>query len=282
MQILDFNGIAIAAITVHGVQPEEDLLRHYILNTIRMYNVKFRKEYGQMVIACDSRSWRRDYFPQYKHGRSKNRDESTLDWGKIFDLLDMYLTELKENFPYKVIRIQGAEADDIIGALCVESQEFGKGEPIMVISSDKDFAQLQKFSNVKQFSPYLKKMIKVDNPRLTLAEHIFRGDSGDGVPNVLSGDNTFVDGARQKPVTQKKIDEWLSAIDNLQSVMNDETYRNYCRNKKLIDLTEIPTELYERIVNEYESQQIASKLKVMNFLIKKRCKLLVESTEEFF
>jgi hypothetical protein len=247
-----------------------------------MYNVKFRKEYGQMVIACDSRSWRRDVFPQYKHGRSKGRDESTLDWGKIFDLLSMYLEEFKANLPYKIIRINGAEADDIIGALAIESQEFGKGEPVMIISSDKDFGQLQKFNNVKQFSPYLKKQIKIDNPRTFLAEHLFKGDSGDGVPNILSPDNTFVDSIRQKPVSQKKMDEWLRNIDDLQTVMNEETYRNYCRNKKLIDLTEMPKELYNQIVTEYETQKPASKLKVMNYLIQKRCRVLVECSEEFF
>jgi 5'-3' exonuclease len=282
MQILDFNGIAIAAITVHGVQPEEDILRHYILNSIRMYNVKFRKEYGQLVIACDSRSWRRDVFPQYKHGRSKGREESTLDWTKIFDLLSMYLEEFKANLPYKIIRIQGAEADDIIGALAIESQEFGKGEPVMIVSSDKDFGQLQKFNNVKQFSPFLKKQIKIDNPLTFLAEHLFRGDSGDGVPNILSPDNTFVDAIRQKPVSQKKMDEWMRNIDNLQSVMNEETYRNYCRNKKLIDLTEMPKDIYDQIVTEYETQKPASKLKVMNYLIQKRCRMLVECSEEFF
>jgi 5'-3' exonuclease len=282
MQILDYNGIAIAAITVHGIQPEEDLLRHHILNSIRMYNVKFRKEYGQMVIACDSRSWRRDYFPQYKHSRGKGRDESTLDWGKIFDLLNMYLEEIRANMPYKVIHINGAEADDIIGALAIESQEFGKGEPVMIISSDKDFGQLQKFSNVKQFSPYLKKQINVENPRTFLAEHLFKGDSGDGIPNILSPDNTFVDAIRQKPVSQKKMDEWLRNIDNLQSVMNEETYRNFCRNRKLIDLTEMPKELYDQIIAEYETQKPASKLKVMNYLIQKRCRMLVECSEEFF
>lgn len=281
MIIIDYNGIAIAAITVHGVQPEEDILRHYILNSIRMYNAKYRKEYGQLVIACDARSWRKEVFPQYKHGRSQNREESTLDWGKIFDLLGQYLDEIRENFPYKVLRIERAEADDIIGALVHESQEFGKGEPIMIVSSDKDFGQLHKFNNVKQFSPYLKKQIHVENPRIFLANHLFKGDSGDGVPNCLSPDNTFVDGIRQKPVSQKKMDEWMKSIDNLESVMDTETYRNYCRNKKLIDLSEIPKDIYDNIVNEYETQKPASKLKVLNFLVKKRCKLLIESVQDF-
>lgn len=246
-----------------------------------MYNKKFRDKYGQVVIACDSRSWRRDYFPQYKHSRSKGRDESTLDWNHIFSLLNQYLDEIKENFPYKVVRIDGAEADDIIGVLAHESQEFGKNEPIMIISSDKDFGQLQKFDNVSQFSPYLKKEIKIDNPRTFLLEHVFKGDSGDGVPNILSHDDTFVNGDRQKPVSQKKMDEWTKNIDDLKSTLGEETYRNYCRNKKLIDLGEIPRDLYEKIISEYETQKPASKLKVLNFLVKKRCKLLVESVSDF-
>jgi hypothetical protein len=113
-------------------------------------------------------------------------------------------------------------------------------------------------------------------------EHIFKGDSGDGVPNILSPDNTFVDSIRQSPVTKKKMDAWLEGIDNLESVMDPDTYRNYVRNKKLIDLMETPDVVKQEIINNYESQSLTHKSRVLNYLIKKRCKMLIECVGDFY
>ena len=281
MIIVDFNGIAVGNIITQRLDINEDLIRHMILNTLRMYNKKFRDKYGQMVIACDSSSWRKEYYPQYKYKRKESREESTMDWNEVFNIINTVREEIRANMPYKVIQVDGAEADDIIGALALETQEFGKMEDVMIVSADKDFIQLQKFENVRQYSPMTKKFIEDKNPRLYLFEHICKGDSGDGIPNCLSGDNTFVDGIRQSPMTQKKIATYLSAED-LESVMGEEVYRNFVRNKKLIDLEEMPTALRENIINTYDTTKAAHKMKVLNYLIKKRCKMLIESVEEFY
>jgi 5'-3' exonuclease len=286
MIIVDFNGIAISAIVTQKIDVKEDMIRHMILNTIRMYNKKYRAEFGQLVVACDSSTWRRDYFPEYKYKRRESRDDdqadaSKMDWKEVFRILSMVIDEIRDNLPYKVVRVDKAEADDIIGSLVEMTQEFGKHEPIMIVSADKDFVQLQKYSNVQQFSPLLKKEMKEKNPRNFLYEHIFKGDSGDGVPNILSPDNTFVTGTRQKPVTAKKMEEWFSNIDKLEQFMDKETYRNFIRNKKLIDLSETPSELREQIINTYESQTVAHKSRVLNYLIEKRCRMLIESVGDF-
>lgn len=282
MIVIDYNGIAIAGVVVQKLEINEDLIRHMILNSIRMYNKKFRDEYGQVVIACDARTWRRDYFPNYKFKRRENRDESSADWDEIFRIINQVRDEIRQNFPYKVIHIDGCEADDIIGTLAYETQEFGKNEPMMIVSSDKDFVQLHKFSNVKQFSPMQKKAVVEKNPRQYLFEHILKGDSGDGVPNTLSPDNTFVDGIRQSPVTKKKIDEWLKNAEDLESSMDENTYRNYVRNKNLIDLSCTPSHLKEAIINTFEEDPVGIKRNVLNYLIKKRCKMLIECVEEFY
>lgn len=257
-----------------------------ILNSIRMYNKKYRSEYGQLVIACDSSTWRRDYFPEYKYKRREARaedqaDESKLDWDTVFRILNTVLEEIRDNLPYKVLKVDKAEADDIIGTLVELTQEFGKHEPVMIISSDKDFVQLQKYPNVSQFSPMLKKEMKEKNPRNFLLEHIFKGDSGDGVPNIMSANDTFVKGERQKPITAKKIEEWISNIENLQSVMDDTTYNNFIRNKKLIDLSETPDEIKQEIINTFENQIVAHKSRTLNYLVTKRCKMLIESVGDF-
>ncbi len=278
MILLDYNQIALANIIVQKLQDEE-LIRHMILNSIRMYNKNYRDEYGQMVICADGiNTWRKEYYPQYKANRKSTRATSELDWNEIFRVLNMVREEIKENLPYKVLHMEGCEADDIIGALTYETQEFGKYEPIMIVSSDKDFKQLQKFKNVKQFSPALKKLVEEKHPRKYLFEHKCRGDSGDGIPNVLSPDNCFVDGLKQTPLRATVIEFWEENLDN----MPQEVVRNYQRNETLIDLSKIPEHIYNSIIQEFDSQKPAMKMKVLNYLIKKRCKNLIEVVEEFY
>ena len=141
MILLDFNQIALSNIFIQKLN-EENMIRHMILNSIRMYNKKYRDEYGQMVICCDGmNTWRREYFPEYKANRKKHREtDDSQDWNEVFRVLDLVRTEIKEYLPYKVLHMDGCEADDIIGALTLKTQEFGQDEPIMIISSDKDFS----------------------------------------------------------------------------------------------------------------------------------------------
>lgn len=283
MIIIDFSQISIAAFMA---QPDAELtegfLRHLVLNSIRMYNKKYRDEYGQVVIAVDgANSWRKGVFPQYKAHRKKNREASSMDWEKFFEILNTVREEIKENFPYKFVHLQGVEADDVIATLVEETQEFGKGEPVMIISSDKDFIQLHRFKNVKQFSPIQKKMVTDPNPKLYLFEHIIRGDKGDGIPNILSPDNAIVDNIRQSAITQKKLDAWLANAEKLEEVMDSETYRNYQRNKQIIDLSLIPKDIKDNIINTFESHVVAPRARILDYLIKKRCRLLVESVSEF-
>tara|TARA_B100000575_G_scaffold96229_1_gene76678 strand:- start:21138 stop:21989 length:852 start_codon:yes stop_codon:yes gene_type:complete len=282
MILIDYNAVAIGNLVVQRLDVEENLLRHMILNSIRMYRQKFQNEYGEVVIVADGQAnWRRDVFPQYKYKRRKSRDESKIDWNEAFRIINMVRDEIRDHFPYKVMHEPNCEADDVIAKLALETQEFGKHEPVMIISADHDFIQLHKYDNIKQYSPMLKKFVKDKNPRLYSMTHIFKGDGGDGVPNVLSDDNVFVDDRRQTPVTKKKLDTWLEAED-LQKVMGDTIYRNYLRNKKMIDLTETPDAIKEQIINSFENQDPGkNKGKVFPYLVRKRCKRLVECVQEF-
>lgn len=280
MIIIDFSGIAISSIVINKTL-DENLIRHMILNSIRMYRSKFHKEYGEVILACDgANNWRRGAFPQYKAARRKNRGESDFDWNEAFRILNMIREEVLENFPYKVIHEEGCEADDIIGTLVEHTNEFGNYEQVMIISADGDFKQLQKFDNVKQFSPLLKKFVVEDHPRLHLTEKIIKGDKGDGVPNILSDDNVFIEELRQTPVSKKKMVEILNAVEAADT--SKPWYRNYQRNELLIDLTKTPQHLKDNILTSYESQDPwNNKGKVLPYLINKKCKLLIESIEEF-
>jgi len=187
---------------------DEDFLRHMVLNSIRNYRSKFFKEYGEIVICCDGRGyWRKNFFEFYKGKRKEGRDKSALDWDKIFEWINAIKKDLKEYFPYRVIEVAGAEADDIIAFLATK---YSSSESILIVSADKDFQQLQKYPNVEQYSPMAKKFLKCENPTAYLKEHIIRGDAGDGVPNIFSDEDTFmVEGKRQKPVSSKKMESWL-------------------------------------------------------------------------
>ena len=282
MILIDYSQIALSNIIVQKLN-DESMIRHMILNSIRMYNKKHRDEYGQVVICADGmNTWRKEFFPEYKAARKKNRDDSSQDWTEIFRILHTVRDEIRDYLPYKVIHMEGVEADDIIGTLAMQTQEFGMDEPVMIISSDKDFIQLQKFKNVKQWSPIQKKFVTDKNPRTYLFNHIMRGDSGDGIPNVLSADDTFISENSQTPLRQTRIDNWLEHSDNLREHMDDEIYRNYQRNKKLIDLTDIPEDIQESIINNFNGQAKTPNMKVLNYLIKKRCNHLIEVVEEFY
>ena len=279
MILLDYNAIAIGNVAVQRLAADEGLIRHMILNSIRMYRQKFHKEYGEMVIVADGmNNWRKDAFPQYKAARRKKRDESSIDWHEVFRIINMVREEIQENFPYKVMHEDGCEADDVIAQLAIETQEFGKHEPVMIVSADGDFKQLQVHKNIKQFSPMTKKLVVENNPRTYLAEHILKGDAGDGVPNVLSDDNVFVDGRRQGILSAKK----KAVLLDDPRALGDEIYRNYQRNQQLIDLKNCPQSVKESIINNFEQQDPwGNRPKVFPYLVQKRCKLLIECVGEF-
>ena len=254
---------------------DESMVRHMILNSIRMYRKEHHDEYGEVVLTWDSKhSWRRDYYPEYKAGRRKGREESDLNWDDIFGTLNKIRNEIKENFPYKYLEVFGAEADDIIGFLCEENRD----EKILIISGDKDFIQLQKYPNVTQWSPITKKQVNGFDPTIYLKEHILKGDTSDGVPNVLSPDNTFVDGLRQRPLSRKKIQSWLIGGG---SDWNDEVKRNFQRNSTLIDLTKTPEELKNQIRLEYNNAPHGDRSKLLNYFMQNKLKELTENIGDF-
>jgi hypothetical protein len=279
MILIDYNGIAISNIVTQKLAIEENMIRHMILNSIRMHVAKHKAQYGNhVVIAGDGqRNWRYEAFAQYKASRQTSRKESSIDWQDVFRITNMIFEELRDYFPYKVIKINECEADDIIGMLAYNTQEFGQHEDVMIISGDKDFVQLQKFPNVAQYSPVQRKFIKTDNPRKQLMELILKGDTSDGVPNVLSPDNTFVDKIRQTPLRQPVIDKMMDD----PNAMGEGVYRNFLRNKKLIDLAETPDRLKQEIINKFHEEPIGKKGDVLPYLISKKCRQLVECVGDF-
>lgn len=257
------------------VSADVDMIRHMVMNSLRNYNKMFKKEYGSMVLCSDaSDPWRRQVFPLYKYSRRKGRDEDQRDWTEIFNILHNIKQELKDNFPYVVLTLDNTEADDIIAVLCKEAKE-----KVMIISGDKDFIQLQKYTHVKQYAPIQKKMIGEDiDPVVFLREQIIKGDRSDGIPNILSEDDIFTTDKKQAPITKKRLLEW-SNIDNIP--LGSETKKYYERNKTLIDLDEIPDRIYNNILNEYKSYKVNDRSQLLTYFIENKLKVMIENISDF-
>lgn len=289
MILIDYSQVCIAAILAFSSElkkgeanDKKALIRHVALSSIVSYKKKYGKEFGDIVIACDSRHyWRKEFFAQYKGSRKKAREKSDIDWTMIFDTLSEIRDDLRAHFPYKVITIDGCEADDVIATLAESTQEFGQHQQVMVVSSDKDFKQLQQYDNVKQFSPMVKKLITMNKKDLHswMIEHVVKGDAGDGVPNILSGDDVFMLGERQKPVSAKRLKEFIE--NGFIACKTEEERRNWHRNCTLVDFRYIPEKIKGDVMTAFEKPATGDKNSVMNYLIKNKCRLLLESLEEF-
>lgn len=264
MILIDMNQVMISNLMVqltHGKELEEDLVRHMVLNSLRMYRTRFYKEYGELVLCYDSKNyWRKKVFPYYKGTRKRDREKSSHNWSNIFDILNKLRDEFKDYLPYRIVDVDGAEADDVIAVLAkhqgtVNIRLQNNMQPpakVLVLSGDKDFIQLQRFKFVKQYNPIQKKFVAAGDPKAYILEHTIKGDRSDGIPNFLSDDDTFVENKRQKPLSKKNIDMWLDMSPE-QFCRDDKTMQQYNRNRQLIDFSYIPKEVEQSIIDSYES-----------------------------
>lgn len=295
MIIVDYSQTAISTLMAElrgrtDVEISTPLIRHMIINALRSYKVKYGNEFGNIVIACDNKKyWRKQIFPHYKANRKKARDDSGFDWHAIFEALNQIKQELAENFPYPVVEVDTAEADDIIASLVLWTQENDliqegldmEPQPVLILSGDHDFTQLQRYKNVKQYSPIQRKFVKADEPiERIVMEHILMGDKGDGVPNFLSPDDVFVAGGRQKPIRKKDLEEWKKlSISDWDGTPHEAGIR---RNAMLVDFRNIPTNIRESIINNYVSQKdVRNKSQLLNYFIAHKMKNLMEHITEF-
>ena len=284
MILVDMNQVTLSNLMIQigrNTDVDPDMVRHMVLNSLRGYRNRFNEEFGELVLCYDNKgNWRREYFPNYKHGRRKDRKASSLDWGAIFDTLHLIKQELQDNFPYKVLEVESAEADDIIASVVrYVSESPSHYEKVLIVSGDKDFIQLQKHSFVTQYSPVLKKFVNGIDPEVYIKEHILKGDRSDGVPNFLSSDDCFVNEMRQRPISKKKLSTWIDLEP--EDFCNEEMLRNYQRNRTLIDLEYAPKEIHEACVNTYLNSTVNDRSGLLNYFIKHRLKNHMDKIGEF-
>ena len=283
MILVDLNQVMISNLMVQiggqkNVELDEGLFRHMILNSLKAARKKFNGSFGELVICCDDKNfWRRQRFEYYKANRKKYREQSDIDWSNVFNILNKVRDEIDTYFPYKVIRVSTAEADDIIATLVKLNHE----EPTLILSGDKDFIQLHKYPKVKQYDPVHKRWIKDKDPSRYLIEHIARGDRGDGIPNYISSDSCFVNGTRQKPLRAKYLSKLEGTVDQVENSFEDEEEkRGWIRNRMLIDLEYIPEDIQQQVVNKFDVPD-KGRDKMFNYFIKFKLKHLMEDISEF-
>jgi len=294
--LVDYSQVALSNILsfqreLKGTESEvKNLIRHVILSTLKSYKKKYGKEYGEMVICCDGRKyWRREIFPHYKANRKKSREASDLNWTLIFDTMSEVRNDIAAHFPYRVLHLDHSEADDIIAVMAKWTQTndliqqglMEEAQKVLILSSDGDFIQLQKFDNINQYSPMQKKQIKANKQEVKekYITHIVKA-SDDGIPNILSNDDVFVIGERQKTVTAKRLAEFMEL--GFDACKNDEERRNWHRNVQLIDFEYIPENVSTDIIDTYvNSKPTGTKMTIMNYLIANKCRLLLDELEDF-
>jgi hypothetical protein len=280
MILIDSNQIFIACAMVYqknNGKLDEHHIKSMIFSSICNYIKGNRAEYGEVIVCIDSiHSWRRAKFEHYKSNRRKSKKTDSTDWFGIYNIIDSSKRDMMNNFPFRVVETDGAEADDVIAVLVKNNTN----EKHLIVSSDKDYFQLHKYPNVRQFSPMAKRMVKPDNSASNyLREHIIRGDKGDGVPNILSDDASFVDGIRQTPITKRKLDQWFGKTP--REFCNDLMLRNYHRNELLIDFDSIPKDIEDSVIEVWTNYKVNTKTKLLNYFIKNKYRDLISEVDNF-
>lgn len=262
IQLLDGNNVFVGLAQSLAADPksanacyELDSVRRLMLNYINKHIQANRK----VIIAADSWSWRKLAFEPYKFRRHADRKEGKdpFKYDLFINLMQQVFEELKAFSPVVVLRVDGAEGDDIMAAFATV---FGADEGVDLHSGDHDMLQLQLlYQGIRQFNPRTWKWVTPDLEKYDLIDHIIRGDSGDGVPNILSDDDVFVTRTRQTVMTAGRYADVLAILkkENPEEHMDEEMKRRYIRNRTLIDLRFIPEELIIEIFAAYERELAA-------------------------
>jgi hypothetical protein len=292
--LLDFNPLVIAktatATKELGVTKVDLLaIKNYFFRDILHIRQKFR-DAGEFIICRDAKSnWRKDFFPYYKINRKDARAEMPFDWELCKEAIEVIGQDLVDWFPYKVVQTEKAEADDVIAVLTKHIRGWKPGmgicvkdEEVTIGSRDGDFLSLQIIPGVQQYSLIDKKYLRETDPEGFLRRKILKGDTGDGVPNVLSEDDSIAMKIRQKPITEARITTWESHWKETGQLHPDLDFAKYDRNKRLVDLVDgIPQEISDQILQDYKACTPTNRLKTASYFIHNRMQELHRDLQHF-
>lgn len=265
--ILDVSGMAVSAAMAQKAELGEDVvslgfLRHMILMSLLSNRRRFKSEYPELVLACDApNNWRKIAHLFYKAHRQALKDADSFDWDTYFVNFNIIKDEIRAIFPFKMIQVDGAEGDDIVGVLSNHLTD----KKILIHGKDKDFHQCCANPNVKLWNPMTQKLSVDDNPKYNIFAKCCRGDAGDGVPNILSPTNSFTDKIRQKQLRETKIQEYFTS-----GIADFEIKSRFDTNQKLIDFNYIPDDLKKQIIAAYaDAKSVCKPQLIQQYLMQK-------------
>lgn len=287
--VIDVSNIAVATLTANfnpktQDQINHDIVRHIVLDTIRYNVMKFKAEYPDIVLAFDdNKYWRSGVAPYYKKRRAADKDKSDWDWTRLSGFLNPTYDEVRLNLPYHGIRVDFAEADDVIAV--VTEYAVSKGKRVMVVSADSDFPVLQRLAGVRQWSPTQKKFItpKYGSPRNDLRMKIIKGDKKDSIACIKMRSDYIVskvEGERAPQIRAAELEAWLEAEDPTVG-MPEEWAERYRENEKLRDFKFIPKDIANNILEAYNSPKIGNKSKMQKYFTEHKLMRMFEKISDF-
>lgn len=288
--LIDFNNLAIRCFFTPDVGgytpfPEYQIWKYQLFNSIWSYIWKFDVNIDEVVLAVDAhKSWRKVLFSRYKEKRASDRDKSEVDWDMLHNHLNSYVDELAEFIPFKTLKIQNCEADDIIGVLCLHIKESN----YIVVSNDEDYNQLCDADRVRVYNPKAKKWVTCDDVESFVVSKCLMGQAKDGIFNVktsldwgLTEDTQKEDGTPKRkpgfgPKTLEKVmkdgyEKWLEK-NNLQ--------KRFDFNRNLIDFNKIPETIQKRIISSYVSYKYPDPSNIYEFFRRNGFRSFLEKYEQ--
>lgn len=292
VNLVDYSQLVLSTImaTFRPNEPLDlDMLRHLILNTLRSNVLKNKKNYPFVIICVDNGTggyWRKKVAWYYKFKRAAQRDASGWDFSVIFDCMKTIEKEIRQYIPMTILDIPGCEADDHIAVM---TKHFAnQGVPVLITSSDGDFTQLHKFPNVKQWDAIHKKWVSVKHGSSLddLFFKCFKGDKKDGIAGVKATSSHYADGEGRSPALSSKLLETYTAAamisdDELKLVMPEAEFIRYKENRLLLDFECIPTEIQDKIINEFKGYKVPSPNGMMQYFTEHELKKLLPHMDEF-
>ena len=210
---------------------------------------------NRLILALDTGySWRKKMYSEYKASRAKGREESPIDFDIFFPILKEFLESFKSTFKNcYVLGVDECEGDDLIAVL---TKDILVGWDIICVSSDRDMYQLYKRPGYRQYDPIKKKFISCINPTQYLLLKVIMGDKGDNIPAIKE---------KTGPVGAEKI---LRNLD--EALKDDQTNKNFIRNKLLIDFDCIPEDIataIKKVWIDYQVEEFRGRA-LMDFFVK--------------
>lgn len=269
--MFDFENLALRCFYGNkDIEPESEIPNYdfwEFLTFNSIYRMLYKDRINEVILALDSQSWRKIVYPHYKAHRKKSREESKVNWDLYSERKNKFLDELKEFIPFKIISVNRAEADDILGTLV----NFNRVYNPIIVSMDVDYMQLSKKARI--YNPIKKEFNKPIDTEKFLLYSALVGQKKDNIFNVKTPWD-WPETKKRPPMGEKGIDKLIQnnelesfldtpieyefpvEIENQESITYKQTIvprELYNINRKLIDFSCTPKVMADATINTYDN-----------------------------